>query len=109
MKTLGLSLDFERVEDVGKMVIVEIESANYSKNNGTFKFFLILWIHLCWGERGTLPKLANFGGVGIGLEFVGAIFENLIELIDLNSEFIWLYNLGDDAFHFLLFFNEFYH
>lgn len=42
MKTLGLSLDFERVEDVGKMVIVEIESANYSKNNRTFKFFLIL-------------------------------------------------------------------
>lgn len=109
MQALRFRLDLKRVVDVGEMVVGQIHLAHHSENFGALNFFLILRIHFFFGEDGPAPKLANFGDVGVGLEFVGPVFENLIEFADFDAHIILLYNLRHNSLHFLLFFNEFYH
>lgn len=76
----------------------------YPKNFWALNFFQIFRIHFCIRENGSSPKLANLGDIGIGLEFIGPIFENLIEFIDFDSEIILLYNAGNNCFHFFFIF-----
>lgn len=109
MESFGFGLDFEGVVDVGEVVVSQILFAHNSEYFRALNFFLILRIHFGLGKEGSLPKLADFGDISIGLEFVGSVFENLVKFMEFDAHIILLYNPGDHGLHFLLFFNEFNH
>lgn len=109
MKALRFRLDFERIVDIGQMVVGQVQLAHNSEYFWAFDFLLILKIHLGLRKDGSSPKFAYFGDVGVCLEFVGSIFENLVEFMDFDAHIILLYNSCHNSLHLLLFFNETYH
>lgn len=91
------------------MVVSQVLLAHNSEYFGAFDFLLILKINLGLSKDGSSPKLANFSEVGVCLEFIGPIFEHLVEFMDFDAHIILLYNSCHNSLHLLLFFNEFYH
>jgi hypothetical protein len=92
VEPFGSGLDLEGVVDVGQVVIVEIEFAHNSENFGAFNLLLIFEVDFRFCELGSSPEFCDFGAVGVGFEFVGAIFEYLIKFIYSNAHIILLYN-----------------
>lgn len=89
------------------MMVVKVVLAQNPKDAGALLFLSAAGSPIFAGR--SSPELGNFGGVGIGFELVGSVFEDLVELAWPDAHFILLYNASHNCLHLLLLFYEFHH